>query len=481
MHRKGKDKNDRQEEIIVPKSKTLCILLLCLFLALAACGRGDANNGEYMPTPDNHVLTVLAQRDLADFIRYAETSMAQTREAQGLDFSIELTTYDIAQAEEQRLRLGTMLMAGQGYDLIFLNHRHPLWSYGQSGFFEDIFTLMDQNPTTHRDDFFSNILDAFTVNGALYVFPFNFGFEYVGINASLPTAFIDAFLQLDSISYTQALQMYLDLQAGYADEMEHLKLADAASFIFPLHMLWNISSGFIDFVQGISRLNTPDFVLTLELLQQMYVDNPPPQVVYTGGSIQTLLDPQRNPAQYVFSVLSAFPGSLYALFPPESSHFLHYIPLADESGRPILLNMSHQPTQMVSIAQGPHSALAWEFVQHLIPAFTATANTPPRPGRTIDPTMSMYTPIVRSLFHEHFTTVFQTYQERWGVRPMRFPERQDAALERLLAYNQMPIVPIPWVPTELLSTSLERLMQGVISPQEAAQQMHNAVSLWLIE
>ncbi|MCL1787253.1 MAG: hypothetical protein FWG38_04640 [Defluviitaleaceae bacterium] len=136
---------------------------------------------------------------------------------------------------------------------------------------------------------------------------------------------------------------------------------------------------------------------------------------------------------------------------------------------------------MVGITDGPHSALAWEFVQFLIPAFTVAEGIPPWRMDAPNPAVSMFTPIAPNLFYSHYTTVLQIYQEMWPARPMGFPERQDAALDRLLAYSHMPMAPNPWVPIVLLRPSFDSLMHGLLSPQEAAQQMHNTVSLWLIE
>ena len=53
--------------------------------------------------------------------------------------------------------------------------------------------------------------------------------------------------------------------------------------------------------------------------------------------------------------------------------------------------------------------------------------------------------------------------------------------ETILAWAEMPMAPVPKFTFDFLQQDIEQFLHGILTPQEAAQRMHNRVALWLIE
>jgi len=97
-------------------------------------------------------------------------------------------------------------------DIFYIEDNRDLRTFARSGFLVDIYTLIDADPHISRDDFFTEALRAFEINGRLFMLPISFGFQYVGINAGLPQEFIDRFTQHSTITFPQMIDLYIDLK-----------------------------------------------------------------------------------------------------------------------------------------------------------------------------------------------------------------------------------------------------------------------------
>lgn len=72
-------------------------------------------------------------------------------------------------------QLNNDVTAGNMPDILIVdNYNMPMSSYIQKGVFEDLYTWLDNDGEMSREDFLSNVLEAFSVDGKLYQFPIGF-------------------------------------------------------------------------------------------------------------------------------------------------------------------------------------------------------------------------------------------------------------------------------------------------------------------
>ena len=394
-------------------------------------------------------------------------------------------------------RLQTELMAGQGPDM-FLFDGHDIHALVASGFLQNIYTLMDACPNTSRDDFFTQALQAFEINNGLYMFPTSFGFEYVGINVNIPMEFLDRFFQKSTISFAEMMELYLDLKYVRGDEFGHLDFNVGTGITWSPTVLQSTMGGFIDFNARISNLTDPRFIEFLELARGVYADWDIPGLSF-GHPIETPSSLQQRAREHMFRVQSNFLNPMYAFFTAAAPTFVSQIPLADSYGR-LLLNdpgrhFGEPVWSAICITAVADGALAWEFTQHLIYTY---ANATGRLAMMDDGSPagwgynSFATPILRSLFPGAKVHNFERVLNGWfRGQPGAFlgfdtPESRarqfENAINRIAAYNEQPMGMLaPQIPWGLYIYAFDYFVRGIISAEEAAQRMHNAVSLWLIE
>jgi len=178
---------------------------------------------------------------------------------------IELTTYPPARRDEAQERLRVMLMAGDAYDMFVLDN-HPLFDLSRMGFLADFNVLIDEDPYVSRDDFFTEALRAWEIDGRLYAFPMNFGFNYVFVNTGLPESIIGRFTQHNSITITELMEIYSSLMVDYPLEFDHLSFSSGSGLpgVSPRWILHSQLGNFIDFDNMIANFTDGRFIELME-------------------------------------------------------------------------------------------------------------------------------------------------------------------------------------------------------------------------
>ena len=432
-------------------------------------------------------------------LRQGEAFLNRSWQEQGKNyvFELNLTIFHWEELENQTLRQQVMLMAGQGYDIFILGSQ-SYWSYASSGFFVDIYELIDEASNISRDDFYTHILEAWEINGNLYAFPLAFNFDYVGINASLPQQFISRFAQHESISIFELINIYNDLQRENIVEAGNLLLGNWTPFIFPSSAMALAMVDFIDFENSQSNLNDRQFIAFLDALKEAFditdITNP-------GVHIN---DIQRGirygyPAGHVFTMNSRdWRDRLFTFF-PETEHalYLNFIPLSNKDGK-LILNQtdgwdfhSWLTLSITHVADGP---LAWEFIQHLI---TAGANAPSahNMGRSvaIGGRQSFSTPIKRDYFLPHLRTALNHSLISYDNPDLLFDylgiehplimgeELLVMAAARINIDKDMSVVLAHHIHPDIYEDILLEFFLGSITAESMANQLHNRILLWLME
>jgi len=473
------------------------MLLITLFFygALVSCGAGynERLNGEYTVK----TLRVLAYVFYGHELRRAEEVMAQALLQDEIIFNIEITPYTFEDRYEVHRRMEVMMMAGQTYDL-FLWNGQPIHHYASSGLLTDIYTLIDQHPTIDRDDFFTNILRAYEFDGGLYAFPLTFGFDYVGINSTLPQSIIDRFAAKDGITMHEMFSIYNDLLQDYGLSFCNLHLnPPLTTFLrFPQNAFPLAAGDFVDFDNRISHLNSNEFIRFLEDFSQVLhgvgISTPS---FYKGGIATRVHFNWALPIK-AFINLRSGSGSLVTMFKPIEPDFLNFIPLVNNS-RQLLINPRlgfgvGTTWAAVCIPAGNNSALAWDFTLHLKTTILDTNNPTNHIQQSMRTTLAI--PIYRAYFRPHIEAVLSRvtsppYSEGLipfvGIHDDNDREQAiETAISRLEALSEMPAAIFETrLPAQFTmeGSILDELLFGFTSAEDTAQSLHNIASLWLIE
>ena len=531
------------QSMLMKRKFTLLLVAMIIaiaFFSLSACGRNrtdsygvDSSGYGLQPSyavttavddePDVRVLTALIPARFSHLFSRAAHHTRLEQQAMGNDFQLELTTFQEWGREDALTRLQIMTMAGYGYDLMIFDGQ-PFYAMAGSGFLVDFYDLIDQDPNLSRDDFFTQALEAFEFRGGLYAMPLNFGFEYVGINSRLPQSIINRFSQFSNVSMNDLLTLYLDLMQEYP---QYNYLAFGPYFEFDRIVKFEMGSH-IDTLERRSTLNDGTFESFLSKMTEVRQFNTSNFLLREDVNFMTQLPYQIEElaGRYVFSNHRYRMDAFNALFEFEDPLFSHFVPLADSHGR---LKIDYGPWgafmsgfcfimggsstfASVMIGAGADKDLAWSMVLNMI-AFVGTS------GESVSDHRRQYflctsTPILRSLFDTHYDVIIDTlfpvgWGDGWGRSIGRYGngafqptvggpfiviEDGEALLtsaahtqianmkERILGYTEMPMVTPPFsLPSSVYESALSQLILGIITPQVAVQDIHNRVSLWLIE
>ena len=445
------------------------------------------------------VLTVQTCSNHTNIFRQAADAMNTAWQERGEPYAlhVEISSFDTGSIEVQLTRgerLRVELMAGQGPDIVFIDYWNDIIALANSGFLVDFNTLIENDPHVSRDDFFTQVLDAVEIGGSLYTFPVSFGFYYVGINAGLPQPFIDRFAAYSTVTVAQMMQFYLDLMAAHGDEFGHLSPGVSWSIGGFNNMVNAGMAGFVDIDARTSNLTDPEFIEFLNLIPQVFDGRDhiaTPMSMNPAGHDDFI---RRQAQSFVFEMESSWLNQSNAFFVRDTPHFVHYAPLVDNNGR-LMFNTTFPPAHGTwanfAITAGGNVDLAWEFIQHLLQAYqapTGRARTHHITGGEMQwASMSLASPIRRSGSEASLRRAFANAADLpgMGFAGMDDPNERNRqindAVNFIAELNESPMALLrPHIPFIFGDTFLHFEL-GIITAQAAAQQMHNAVSLWLME
>jgi len=255
--------------------KLACILILVLTV-LAACGSSsngedeqELNDGGPTPPPyqeggirprdplgvPDAVLRVAAHPMSEWAIRQAAESLIEDLwNQQGFELYVEVTTHITGNftynspgdtfrgfvPEQTFHRFNGDIT---NYDLLHMYDLRSLVEFAQQGYLVELYTLIDSDPTAHRGDFFTDVLDAFLLDGNLYTMPLGFYLEFVGINTTLNERHvIEQFASHNGITLVELFNIYHQLRANIASEGSNrnytgtLDGTHRGRYMFPLSM-----------------------------------------------------------------------------------------------------------------------------------------------------------------------------------------------------------------------------------------------------
>jgi len=441
--------------------------------------------------------STLGDGNVSRLLGLAETALNRSWQESGetYEFRLDLTTFLRHEIEEQQLRLQVKMMSGQGYDILSLNYQ-PLWSFAASGFLADIYELMEQDIHTNRDDFYTNILEAWEINGRLYSLPLAFAFDYVGINAGLPQSFIDRFMWYNrtygSISIQALLRIYNDLMREYEEKFGHLHLGNSAKLLSPVVATGLVMSEYIDFDNGTSYLNSNTFIEFLHELRLAFdiTDVTSPRSAIENDIINFLNDDVTSLAFWSYTWWNC---RVFTLFPEsDMAVYINFTPIGNQNGQ-LILNQSTGWVGLhnwlaLSVGVQADNVLAWEFIKHLMT--TSIGNT--GDAFVIGGHYSLSTPIKKEYFLPHLRPALRNILREPGLSQVidyldvphpiiAGDELMNMATTQIEANHNKPAKLAHFISREFYKDLLVELFTDSITPNDMAEELHNRISLFLLE
>ena len=449
--------------------------MILIMLLLSACH----GNEKYIQKEVYEELNIRTLRILAPSIYY---SVLRKTEIQMDNFQIHATFYSLEERQNQFLRLQLMLMSGiTGYD-IFFEDGHPIWLYSSTGFLTNIYELIDQCSSYDREDFYTNVLEAFEFNEGLYSFPLSFGFIYVGINYSLPPVILTQFAKRETVTIHELFHIYNNLRQTYNSRWDHFYVGNTLELRNAANAINSVILDFVNFNDRISSLTNDRFVTEINEIQNSFgnngVINTP---IYASFPINLPEFLYKKSNRNVFFNESLALSPLNAFLNMSDSNFIHFIPLSSGDGGLLLEQGVWQPNSFwgsVCIVSSGDTYLAWEFTTYLITAMTNYNSIyPPNIGNFGNTSFS--TPIKRAYFHNHINAVINT-AFRWRDFGVTIEERNNV-IYQLEIYNNMSISNRPYLSQEMFEEPLLSFLLGSTTVHEMAGAIHNRLSLWFME
>lgn len=165
---------------------------------------------------------------------------------------VDYSTYSTKDDWEAGLnKMNNDIIYGNGPDIIYLNESMPVNTYISKGVLADLYPLIDNDPDLNREDFLSNILDVYSVDGKLYQMVPRF-----------------------NLMTLVAKSKFVGTEPGWTVEemIEFAKNADPSASLFEttiasdfLSMILNYSGEeWIDWEKGTCNFNTQSFIDLLE-------------------------------------------------------------------------------------------------------------------------------------------------------------------------------------------------------------------------
>jgi multiple sugar transport system substrate-binding protein len=98
--------------------------------------------------------------------------------------TVMINNDDSRDVEKYVSAVNTEIMSGNGTDIIALENL-PFEKYSQKGLLADLKTLMDNDKNFHKEEYYTNIIDALNINNKSYAIPVRFGISMLSANKTV--------------------------------------------------------------------------------------------------------------------------------------------------------------------------------------------------------------------------------------------------------------------------------------------------------
>ncbi len=169
-------------------------------------------------------------------------------------YKIELTSYEdyaVNSYDDALKRMNNDMISGNIPDIIVLDNVLPVDSYISKGLLADLYQFMDNDETIDKDDYLTNIFDAYSVDGKLYELVPSFSINTLVGKSSI-------------VGETEGWTMdeFMELVDSNPDKMV-FSYEQTRDSVF-IDLISNCYESYIDVSTGECRFNSDDFIKLLE-------------------------------------------------------------------------------------------------------------------------------------------------------------------------------------------------------------------------
>ncbi|MCL2253134.1 MAG: ABC transporter substrate-binding protein [Lachnospiraceae bacterium] len=154
------------------------------------------------------------------------------------------------------------LASGKIPDILMISPNMPIDSYGEKGYYADLYEFIDKDPDLERSNYLPNILKMQETNGKLYSVATGFVVETVMSPASI----------FGEESNEKAKFTWDDF-AFYLDEHKEVTIPIASMFTRHISKRKILSNAILLDMANLNKFNTPEFISMLKTINQ-YIPNP---------------------------------------------------------------------------------------------------------------------------------------------------------------------------------------------------------------
>ena len=353
------------------------------------------------------------------------------------------------------------LMAGDATDLIDISNYYDTQGLFDSGFLTDLYPLMQNDPAFNEDDYYMNVITGAAYQGKLLSLPLNFVYGLVGVNNAFSAELAERFSRYETITDRQIFDLYSSLP-----DRGGLRLYKDCSALL---VIYESCKSYIDLENRTCDFNNPAFISLLRDVQKN-LSTPDKN---TEASVKfSIIEKQEEEAKnYLFHKASNMRDSHPLFFPYTAERaFSQYIPIVNSDNE-----ITYGTFDQYSISESSDNKdLAWEFIQYLTTQDAHFIH------------LQMAFPVRRELFQSYVADDL-----RQAVEYRRSFDEIDGETDEIVGevmavfeqYNEMPMryraasVQIENLVTEVF----ENFENGAKSAEQAAAELQNKMSLYLME
>ncbi|MCM1044179.1 MAG: extracellular solute-binding protein [Candidatus Gastranaerophilales bacterium] len=146
------------------------------------------------------------------------------------------------------------VLSGEGPDLVIWNDNYAP-SLASGKLMENLYDFMDADPDFHREDYYENILQAFEIDGGLYVFPVSFSVGTICVRAE----------EFDTDRGVAESWEMEDMLNAFENSSQAEFFSKYYNREYTLHYVGAACVGnFVDWGSGECCFDTPEFIALLE-------------------------------------------------------------------------------------------------------------------------------------------------------------------------------------------------------------------------
>jgi ABC-type glycerol-3-phosphate transport system substrate-binding protein len=452
----------------------LLLFLLPLLIFVAGCS-GDTNGSDMMndtrnagDISDQQIAEDLFARTLTISLLSFQPEMQDTIDKfADLHPGVEVMVHGYDNDYyKYRQHMSAQLLAGTADDIMNADGLLDIRMF-DSDYFADFYPLMHNDPSFREEDYFAKVFKGMEYKNKLMVFPIGFSFYMIGVNSLFSDNFTRSYLQFDTISDRQLLDLYKSLP-----DTSRLTLLE--NFDVYLVVARNITT-YIDFENKTCDFINDDFKQLITDVK----DATDPQKMQRGGLgyrgrlRESRLEQKEHAAKYMLVEVGTYLYAYPMLFPYVEEVFTHFIPITNEQGDILI-----RPLDNYLISQASENKeLAWEFLKFLSSPQGNESNN----ALTFIPTNRA---TMRTI---QYSNTLPFVERARMMDPIRGEDTKivDQLMTVLEKYSDMTSKGITFTGNEILMSIIKDVLTdfhtGILTVDQTAAELQNKVSLFLIE